>query len=215
VGAVERIRGGDLDRGDDASILLGCILVVDDDPLLLRAIGRMLRPHARELCLARDAESAHPVLEQGVDLLITDIRLGAGASGVVLAESASALTAPPPVVAMTGQADASEGLALGRVGVGVLLLKPFGRDELFGAIAQVQRAPSTFVSVVQRTVGKRPMPDVLHSVRRTMVLEALTRTGGNRSLAAKMLGISRQNLQKILSRGQVEEPRTRRRRSKA
>jgi DNA-binding NtrC family response regulator len=156
--------------------------------------------------LASDTESAHPVLHAGgVDLLITDIRLGDGASGVALAESASALTPAPPVVAMTGQADATEGLALGRAGVGVLLLKPFGREQLMSAIEEVQRSPPTFASVVQRAVGRIPMPEMLHSVRRTMVLEALARTGGNRARAATLLGISRQNLQKILSRGQLDK----------
>jgi transcriptional regulator with PAS, ATPase and Fis domain len=40
-------------------------------------------------------------------------------------------------------------------------------------------------------------------VRRSMVFEALARSHGNKSQAAGLLGVSRQNLQKILSRGKV------------
>jgi transcriptional regulator with PAS, ATPase and Fis domain len=47
------------------------------------------------------------------------------------------------------------------------------------------------------------MPDVLDAVRKSMVLEALARSGGNKAQAAQILGISRQHLQKILARGRA------------
>ena len=47
------------------------------------------------------------------------------------------------------------------------------------------------------------MREVLDAVRRSMVLEALARTNNNKAQAAALLGISRQHLQMILSRGQV------------
>jgi DNA-binding NtrC family response regulator len=57
--------------------------------------------------------------------------------------------------------------------------------------------------VVRRVVGDWAMPGVLDAVRRAMVFEALARAHGNEAQAAQMLGISRQNLQNILSRGKV------------
>lgn len=188
---------------DGPSTRFANILIVDDDRIVLRMVARAVSHLTREVCLASDGATAEAVLEAGVDLLITDIRLGPGPSGVELAEFANTQTPRPLILAMTGIGDVHDGLALGRAGVAALLHKPFGREELLRAIDGLVRTASPFEDVLTRAVGRRPMPDMVDIARRTMVLEALRRTGGNRARAATLLGISRQNLQKILARGRV------------
>lgn len=56
-------------------------------------------------------------------------------------------------------------------------------------------------AVLRATVGARPLAEVEQAARRVMVMEALARTGGSKTAAAKLLQISRQLLQHIL-RGQ-------------
>lgn len=190
--------------GDGPSARFANILIVDDDRLVLRMVARAVRHLTREICLASDGKTAESILEAGVDLLITDIRLGPGPSGVELAEFANMQTPRPLILAMTGVGDVHDGLALGRAGVGALVHKPFGRDALLAAIDGLVRTASPFEAVLTRSVGRRPMPEMVDIARRTMVVEALKRTGGNRARAASLLGISRQNLQKIIGRGDFE-----------
>jgi DNA-binding NtrC family response regulator len=142
-------------------------------------------------------------LEDGVDLVITDIRLGAG-SGVEVARAAASRHPAPPVIAISGYAEAGDGLALGKAGVAAFIAKPFTSEDILDVVEGLQ-APRNFEldAVVRRVVGEWPMPDVLDAVRRSMVFEALARSQGNKAQAALLLGISRQHLQNILSRGTV------------
>jgi DNA-binding NtrC family response regulator len=179
------------------------ILVVDDEPVILRSVSRVIDGSGPTVVTAGTVEEAIAALEDGVDLVITDLRLGER-SGVEVAQAAAARHPAPIVIAMSGGADAADGLALGKAGVAAFLAKPFSPEDLLDLLAGLQTpGPQELDAVVRRVVGDWPMPDVLDSVRRSMVFEALARTQGNKAHAAQLLGISRQNLQHILSRGKV------------
>jgi DNA-binding NtrC family response regulator len=63
-------------------------------------------------------------------------------------------------------------------------------------------------AMVREGVGQMGVREAELVVRRTMVAEALARSGGNRRAAARMLGVSRQHLQHILRALEIEsEPR--------
>lgn len=184
-----------------------CILVVEDDPLMMRVLRRMLESRCQELIEAVDAPSAIARLcatdLPPVDMVLTDVGLPQG-SGIDVAVAAAALRPPPVVIAMSGAATAADGLALGHAGVAGFLAKPFTRDDLIELVdGLAERNPVELEVVVRRVVGEWAMPEILDSVRRTMVFEALTRAQGNKAQAAQLLGISRQHLQNILSRGKV------------
>lgn len=179
------------------------ILIVDDEPLLRTTIRRILAPLGAALVEAGTVEEALELLRSGIDLVITDVKLGQG-SGVDVARAAASMHPAPPVIAVSGGAEAADGLALGKAGVASFVAKPFSAQDLLEVVEGLQ-APKPFEldAVVRRIVGDWAMPEVLDAVRRAMVFEALARTHGNKAQAAQMLGISRQNLQNILSRGQV------------
>jgi len=180
------------------------ILVVDDEPLVRKLLGRILARLGSDLVLAETVQEAIAALETGVDLVITDVKLGGSGSGVDVARAASRLHPAPPVIAISGFAEAAEGLALGRAGVAAFIAKPFTAEDILEVVEGLQAPRDLEVdAVVRRVVGTWDMPDVLDAVRRSMVFEALARTQGNKAQAAALLGISRQNLQKILARGRV------------
>ena len=179
------------------------ILVVDDEPLVRVTMERILSRLGAQLILVGTVEEAIAALDAGVDLVITDVKLGTG-SGVEVARAAATRHPAPPVIAISGYAEGAEGLELGKAGVTAFVEKPFTAEDLLEVIEGLQ-APKLFEldAVVRRVVGQWAMPDVLDAVRRSMVFEALARTHGNKAQAAQLLGISRQNLQNILSRGKV------------
>ena len=180
------------------------ILIVDDEAPVRRVLERMLKGRCEAVVQAASVAEALAALEAGgIDLVITDIRLG-GESGVDVARAAAMRHPAPPVVAMSGQADPSDGLELGKAGVTAFVAKPFTVEEMLGVVEGL-RTPRSFEldAVVRRVVGAWPMPEVLDAVRRAMVYEALAKTAGNKAQAAQLLGISRQHLQKILARGRV------------
>ena len=64
------------------------LVLVDDEPDLLQCLTRALRHHcpAVEVVPARDADEAVRVIEQGVDVLVTDVRMpGPCALGMIVA----------------------------------------------------------------------------------------------------------------------------------
>ena len=78
------------------------ILVVDDDPLLLRALARMLREH--ELHLACDAESALVALRSvPIDVVLSDHQMP-GSDGITLLETVRQESPMTRRVLMSGSA---------------------------------------------------------------------------------------------------------------
>lgn len=178
------------------------ILVVDDEPAILKVLARILASVGEVSC-ASTVEEGLAAIAEGVDLVITDVRLGTR-SGVEIARAALAHHRAPPVIAMSGYAEASDGLELGRAGVAAFVAKPFAAEDMLDVVRGLQAPrPIELDAAVRRTVGAWPLPHVLDATRRIMVFEALARTQGNKVHAAQLLGISRQHLQKILSRGKV------------
>ena len=179
------------------------ILVVDDEPLILRLLSRVLAPTKAEVIAVDTVEAALVVFDMGVDLVVTDIQIG-NRSGVEVARAAAQHRPPPPVIAISAYAEAADGLALGQAGVVAFVAKPFTAEDILEVVEGLQAPKDNELdAVVRRRVGDWPMPEVLDAVRRSMVFEALARSHGNKSQAAALLGVSRQNLQKILSRGKV------------
>lgn len=180
------------------------ILIVDDEPMIRQSVRRILEGIGAAVTdVATEAEAIGALQQGGIDLVITDVKLNGG-SGVAVARAAASQHPAPPVIAVSGFAEAAEGLALGKAGVAAFVSKPFSAEDLLEVVEGLQ-APRHFEldAVVRRVVGDWAMPEVLDAVRRAMVFEALARTHGNKAQAAQMLGISRQNLQNILSRGKV------------
>ena len=179
------------------------VLVVDDDQSVLRMLAKVFTRWGCEVSAAATYEEGLELLALGVDLVVTDVNLPSG-SGLEIARAAATMHPAPPVIAITGGATVEEALLLGRVGVGAILSKPFRPSQLREVVENLEPPPPDVLDAfVRRIVGAEPMPELLDAVRRSMVVEALARTGNNKAQAASLLGISRQHLQKILERGKA------------
>ncbi|HUJ58352.1 MAG TPA: response regulator [Kofleriaceae bacterium] len=110
------------------------ILVVDDDRLLSRAIGRTLRGY--EYAIENEPERVVERLRSGehYDLILCDMRMPKMTGGeVVAAIRALCGDDAPAIVLMSGDDADSDASA------DAFLLKPFGPRELAGVIAATTR----------------------------------------------------------------------------
>ena len=117
------------------------VCVVDDDPLLLRALGRLLRSigfvvetfaSAEDFLAAKRPSPLH--------CLVLDIRLGA-LSGFDLHDRLRASGVSIPTVFITGHDDAATRERARRLGAAGYVPKPFEEETLLSAIeAAIKRA---------------------------------------------------------------------------
>jgi FixJ family two-component response regulator len=106
------------------------VLVVDDDPGMLKAVQRLLRQHAYEPILFSSAQAfkCHSGIEKAA-CVILDINLPDG-SGIELRESLKAGGVSVPVIYITGNANAQVREAAMASGCVAFLTKPFSSREL-------------------------------------------------------------------------------------
>jgi len=113
-----------------------CLLLVDDDESVLTMISRMLRSLGYAVEASRSAREALEALKglARVDLLVTDVMLGAGCNGPELAREAQRRRSDLPVLFVSGfpQQELEES---GFVGSEVsFLAKPFRKADLARAV---------------------------------------------------------------------------------
>ncbi|WP_374655381.1 response regulator [Dongia sp.] len=116
------------------------ILVIDDDPAILRMIDRMLADAGYECLAFSDAKEGLACLGRvAVHLIVTDI-LMPGMEGIELILNTHALLPELPIIAISGggRTDRMDVLHMAhRLGAVMILPKPFTRAELLGAIDTV------------------------------------------------------------------------------
>ncbi len=131
------------------------------------------------------------------DLLIIDVHLPDETAFEVL-DLASRISPAPIGVAMSGKASPEEAFRLAQVGVRAYLAKPLSASDLESAVDAAFHEPPRLEPLIPACVGHIPMRELQRQVRSVMVKEALARTEGNRSGAARLLDVSRQAIQQIL-----------------
>ncbi len=126
---VRRAAGGEL---------AGVVLLVDDEPLFLRALERILHLDRQELrCAASPAEVERALAEADPDVVLLDLRLGA-ASGLDVLELVKQARPDVEVVMMTGHATVESAVDCMRRGAFDYLEKPF--DDVHRVRAVIARA---------------------------------------------------------------------------
>jgi len=114
------------------------VLLVEDDAEVRRVVRNFLASSAHEIIDCANGEEALRVLASGqrIDLLLTDILLGAGLRGTELGDAARALRPALPVLLMSGYSGELLDEPQGRE----LLRKPFTRADLEQAVARALSA---------------------------------------------------------------------------
>jgi two-component system sensor histidine kinase/response regulator len=121
----------------------GCVLAVDDNPLVLDVLRILLQRNNFEVQLAADGEAALSILRHSaVDLVICDIMMprldGYGLHAAVRADPALAHI---PIVFLSALGDQAEVLEGKSIGADDYLTKPFKPDELLAVVkGKIQRA---------------------------------------------------------------------------
>ena len=130
------------------------LLVVDDEPNLLRAVAACLKAEGYEVSTARSGQEALLQLAESVpDLIISDIRMP-GMDGYKLARQlrGSPRTALVPIVFLTAKDETADRIEGFRAGIDVYLTKPFEPDELIavvnGILNRVERTHSQIARLV-------------------------------------------------------------------
>jgi DNA-binding NarL/FixJ family response regulator len=137
------------------------LLVVDDEPNLLRAVAVCLRGEGYEVATARSgAEALRRLAESVPDLIVSDIRMP-GMDGYQLARQirASSRTALVPIVFLTAKDETSDRIEGFRSGVDAYLVKPFEPDELIAVIISILSRVERTHSEIARLVGKEQAGD--------------------------------------------------------
>jgi two-component system, NtrC family, nitrogen regulation response regulator NtrX len=113
----------------------GRILVVDDDPAILRGVGGMLRDEGFETITARNTAEAEPRLHDGAappDLMLLDLGLP-GEGGLAFLQRLPR-PLPVPVVVLSGQASPTDAVTALRLGASDFVEKPPSPERLLASI---------------------------------------------------------------------------------
>jgi DNA-binding NarL/FixJ family response regulator len=131
------------------------LLIVDDEPNLLRAVAACLRGEGYEVDTARSGEEALVHVAQRLpDLIVSDIRMPR-MDGYAFARQlrGNARTDLIPIVFLTAKDESSDRIAGIRSGVDAYLTKPFEPDELVAVIGNILARVERTHAEIARLVG--------------------------------------------------------------
>jgi len=172
------------------------LLVVDDDPHLLRALGMCLRVAGYEVKTARNGSEALVCLaEYAPDLIISDIRMP-GMDGIRLARQVrdSPRTNLIPIIFLTAKDQTADRLAGFEAGIDYYLTKPFETEELLAIVSNIlRRVTRTHVEIARLVDGSREdgeqsylVPDEELTPAEDRVAAAVARGLSNKEIAAEL-----------------------------
>jgi DNA-binding NarL/FixJ family response regulator len=171
------------------------LLVVDDEPNLLRAVAACLKAEDYEVSTARSGHEALMQLAESLpDLIISDIRMP-GMDGYKLARQLRncARTSLVPIVFLTAKDETADRIEGFRVGIDAYLTKPFEPEELIAVVnAILQRVERTHAQIA-RLVSSSDLEDTsvsfqdeALSVAENRVALAVSRGLSNKEIAASL-----------------------------
>lgn len=149
------------------------LLVVDDEPNLLRAVAAVLRGEGFEVSTARSGREALVAVAQNApDIIVSDVRMP-GMDGFELARR---LRHAPnfallPIIFLTAKDETEDRIEGFRSGVDAYLTKPFEPDELVAVINNILQRVERTHSTIARLVGNQE-PEETVFVRDEQLTEA-------------------------------------------
>ena len=169
------------------------LLIVDDEPNLLRALEAYLGAERFEVTTARSGAEALVKLAQALpDLIISDIRMP-GMSGYELARQLrdSSRTALVPIVFLTAKGESEDRIEGFRAGVDAYLTKPFVPDELLAVVnnilSRVERTHSQIAKMISRSEQETSsFHDESLTEAENRIATSVARGLSNKEIAAEM-----------------------------
>lgn len=170
------------------------LLVVDDEPNLLRAVAACLKAEDYEVSTARSGREALLQLAETVpDLIVSDIRMP-GMDGYKLARQlrGSPRTALVPIVFLSAKDETADRIEGFRAGIDAYITKPFEPDELIaivnGILNRVERTHSQIARLVGPAEVEEPVTfqdeDLTEAENRVALL--VSRGLSNKEIAAEL-----------------------------
>jgi two-component system, response regulator RegA len=180
------------------------VLVVEGDSEMRRTLGRALSEHVQPVETSASMAEAKAALRRfQPELMLLDVELADDSPFEFLRE-VGRKGPVPAIIAMSGVASPEEAFHLAKLGVRSYLTKPVTPESLERAIHQAIYEKPDIIPHLRAAVGLLPMHEVERAVRSTMIQEALARSRGSRSGAARLLRVSRQLFQHMLRRQDPE-----------
>ena len=171
------------------------LLVVDDEPNLLRAVAACLKAEDFEVSTARSGNEALMQLAESIpDLIISDIRMP-GMDGYKLARQlrGSPRTALVPIVFLTAKDETADRIEGFRAGIDAYLTKPFEPAELIavvkGILNRVERTHSEIARLVSSGSVQEAsviFQDEALTEAESRVATAVSRGLSNKEIAAEL-----------------------------
>ncbi len=189
------------------------VLFVEDEPRLREILSSAMNSWGFAVDTARSGEEAMREMgESARDIALLDLNLP-GMGGIELFEQIRQRWPQTAVIILTGFGDLAAARAAIRLDVVDFLTKPCRLDDLETALDRAwKRSPASQLPIIpdaQLTTDPAEPGKTLEEIERRHILDTLARNNGNRTAAAKELGISRRTLQYRLSeyqeKGWIEE----------
>lgn len=182
-------------------------LVVEDDASLAKMLALQIASTwpGSECRIASTLAEAKEALAWAPTLVLLDVGLPDG-RGTDFLPDIHAQAPAPAVIAMSGQATAKDAFTLAAGGARAYLAKPIEFEELEDAINGVELKPLAPMENAKHLLGVASIHDVQTSVRRAMLLQALSLTGCNRTATARLLQVTRQAVQQMIRDLDIEFP---------
>jgi len=144
-------------RGKGRFEVQACVSVVDDDALVLRSLGRLLRSAGFTV---NTYPSPQAFLAQGAGdtpgCVVLDLSMP-GLSGLDLQKALASSPDPRPVVFISARGDVPSSVAAMKAGAVDFLTKPFDQEQLLAAVhAAIERDRSARIAREERSsIGER------------------------------------------------------------
>ena len=177
------------------------VLVVEDEARMRSLLADVIPEMGYAADAVRTAEEAARVMEADArEILVLDLRLP-GMSGLDFFRTVREKWPASQVIVLTAHGDLEAARAAIQLDVVDFLPKPCHLDEVEAALGRARA--KLFAAVAPPGRGKArpidnhttgPAAPTLAEAERRQILEALDRHGGNRTKAARELGISRRKL---------------------
>ena len=145
------------------------------------------------------------MLARNPELVLVDLWLE-GESAIELVEEVAHHRPAPAMLAISGRASPEESFRLGQLGVRAFLPKPLFKEQLVEKVGEALRQAPDLEPWISAHVGKTSLREMQSEVRRVMLEQAIARSGGSRSGAARLLQVTRQAIQQVFHRRTPARP---------